>query len=474
MSVALERKKKKKVNHPFYALTVMVIIVAIATHIIPAGEFSRTVVDGRTIVDPTSYELVAKNPTTIADFFQSFYFGFKKASGVMGLVFFIGGAFGVIKGMGLLDIAVKEITNKVKSKGILLIAPIVMTAIFFNVTFTGMRELDVIFVTLMIPICISLGYDTMTALGVVLVGSVAGFAPALANPFFTGIAHEIAELPIYSAMWYRALIAGIFLITGIIYVIWYANKVKKDPSKSLMADLDSEQELRKFYEKNEVDSQTVDFSLRMKLAGLSFLLLFGFMIFGTLKLNFGFAQLSGVFVAMVIVPGLIGGLSGNEICDYFNRGCADILTAVLIIFFARSILVLLEDARIIDTIIHTLAGFITGTSSTVAAVLVYISQTIINFVIPSGSGQAVITMPIITPLADIGEINRQVACLASQLGDGLTNYIYITNGGLLAVLAIAKVPYTKWVKFFLPLFLFYSVVAGVFIAAAQIIDLGPF
>lgn len=470
-----KKNKEKKVNHPFFALVIMIIIVAVATHLIPAGEFDRIQTDdGRTIVDPSSYKVVESNPASIADFFQSFYHGFKKGSGVMGLVFFIGGAFGVIKAMGLLNIAVNAITYKVKSKGILLIAPIVMTAIFFNVTFTGMRELDVIFISLMIPICVSLGYDTMTALGVVLIGSVAGFAPALANPFFTGIAHNIAELPIYSAMWYRALVAGIFLITGMIYVIWYAKKVKNDPSKSIVADLPTEKELRKFYEENDVQQENVEMSLRLKLAGISFLALFAFMIFGTLKMSFGFAQLSGVFVAMTIVPGLIGGLTPNEICENFAKGCSDILVAVLIIFFARSILVLLEDAKIIDSIIHFLAQFVTGTSSTVSAVAVYLLQTVINFIIPSGSGQAVITMPIITPLADIGGVTRQVACLASQLGDGLTNYFYITNGGLLAVLAVAKVPYGKWIKFFLPLFAFYAVVAAIFVAVAQMINLGPF
>jgi uncharacterized ion transporter superfamily protein YfcC len=470
----VEMPKEEGLSHPFMALVIMVMLVAIATHFVPAGEFERVMVNGRSVVDPSTFKLVESNPTSIAGFFQSFYLGFKKATGIMGLVFFIGGAFGVLKGIGLLNIAVRTITDKVKHKGIILIAPICMIAILLNSGFTGMRELDVIFITLLIPVCLSLGYDTMTALGVVLLGSAAGFAPAMANPFFTGIAHKIAELPIYSAMGYRGMITLFMFVTGVAYVVWYGNKVKKDPNNSVLKDLGSEIEKRNLYASGDGLGESVKMTGRMMAAGIVFLGLFAFMVYGTLKLGYGFTQMSGIFVAMTILSGLIAGLNPNKICDYWANGCSEVLVAVLIIFFARSILVLLEDAKIIDTIIHWMSGFIIGSSSTISAVVVYILQNIINFIIPSGSGQAVITMPIIIPLADMGGITRQVACLASQLGDGLTNYIYPTNGTLMAVLALAKVPWSKWYKWFIPLFIFWSIANGIFVAVAQMIGLGPF
>ncbi|QUM77241.1 YfcC family protein [Moritella sp. 24] len=461
----LNKDLKQEVNHPFLSLVVMIIIAAFATYFVPAGEFTRIVVDGRTVIDPASYTLLDNNPATIFSFFESFYKGFKAASGVMGVVFFVGGAFGVIKHMGLLDASVFALTDKLKDKGLVVIAPVVMIAIALNVTFTGMRELDVIFITLMIPICIRLGYDAMTALGVVLLASCAGFAAALANPFFTGIAHSIAELPLYSGMWYRAICAVFMLVTAMIFVLRYANKVKKDPTKSLLHGMDYQVE-----ESGDIKA----LSLREKLGGITFLALFGFMIFGTLKLSFGFTEIAATFVAMAILPGLVGGLSPNQICESWTKGCADVMVAVLIIFFARSVLVVMEDAQIVDTIIHFLAGFISQSNKLLAAGSIYIAQSVINLFIPSGSGQAVITMPIIIPLADIAGITRQVAALASQLGDGISNYIYPTNGGLLAVLALAKVPYTKWVKFFLPLFLFWTVCMLIAVVIAQYIELGPF
>ncbi len=459
------KEKNKESNHPFLSLFIMVILAAIATYIIPAGEFERYIHEGRTIINPDSFTFISSHPATLSSFFQSFFQGFKSASGVMGVVLFVGGAFGVLRHMGVLDAAVYGLTEKLKHKGLAVIAPVVMAVIALNVTFTGMRELDVIFITLMIPICIKLGYDVMTALGLVLLSSCAGFAAALANPFFTGIAHSIAELPLYSAMWYRAIFLVFMLVTGLFYLLNYARKVKADPANSLLHDVP---------QNFNSDVKIKKLSTREKAAGFAFLILMGYMLFGTLRMGFGFNEIAGIFVAAAIIPGLVGGLSANRICDYWTKGCSEVLVAVLIIFFARSIMSVMEDAHIIDTIIYSLSKLVVGSSELVSAAAMYMVQAVINLMIPSGSGQAVITMPIIVPLADLGGVTRQVASLASQLGDGISNYIYPTNGGLLAVLALAKVPYTRWVKFFLPLFLFWSAAALCAVVIAQMIGLGPF
>ncbi|GAA4874621.1 YfcC family protein [Ferrimonas pelagia] len=455
----------KEVNHPFLSLIIMVVVALVATYLVPAGQFERVVVDGRTLVDPASFAFIESNPAGIAAFFESFYKGFVQASGIIGLVLFVGGAFGVLKYMGVLDAAVYGLTEKTAGKGLWVIAPVVMLAIYLNTTFTGMRELDVIFITLMIPICIKLGYDAMTALGIVLLSSCAGFAAALANPFFTGIAHDIAELPLYSGMWYRAIIGIFMLLTGMAYVLRYAQKVKADPSQSLVANSGVTY---------DVAEQVKALNSREKAAGLTFVAIMSFMIYGTLTMGFGFNQMSGCFFAAAFISGLVGGLSLNKICDYWTRGCSDVLVAALIILFARAIMTIMEDAMVVDTIIHWLSQFLIGGNELMSAVAMYVSQAIINLFIPSGSGQAVITMPIIVPLADMGGVTRQVAALASQLGDGISNYIYPTNGGLLAVLALAKIPYGTWVKFFLPLFALWTVVALVAVVIGQMIGLGPF
>lgn len=463
-------KKEKKINHPFWGLIIMVILTVIATWILPAGEYNRIVSDtGRTIVDPDSYHLVSKNPAGIADFFKSFHYGYLKASGVMAVVTFIGGAFGVLKGLGILDAVVKKLTQKMANKSFIMLSGVIMTTIAIHHSFTGMRELDVVFVALIIPVCLKMGYDSMTGVAVVFLGSLAGFAAALANPFFTGIAHQIAELEMYSGMWYRGIVLVFLLISGLIYLSYYAHKVKKYPEKSITYDIEAVNKQRFLSE--ETEEKVEELSTRKKLGGVTFLVIFIYMVYGCMKLKFGYAQLSGCFVAMTFLTGLVSGISLNETCYLMTDGIKDILIAVLIIFFARSILVIMENAKIVDTVIHFLSQFVVGTSSTISAMVLFILQCFINFFIPSGSGQAVITMPIVTPLADLGNVTRQTACLASQLGDGITNYLYPTNGTLMAALAVGGLTYTHWFKFIWKMFIVWTVGCTLMVGLAQIIQL---
>ncbi|WMJ83795.1 YfcC family protein [Oscillospiraceae bacterium LTW-04] len=463
---------KKLAKHPFWGLILMVILTVILTWLIPAGQYDRYVNEaGLTVVDPSSFHYVENNPAGIADMFRSFYYGFTKAAGVMGAVSFVGGAFGVLKGIGILNAAVVGLTHKMRNKPFYLLAGTVMLAIALHHSFTGFRELDVVFVALMIPICLEMGYDTMTGAGVVLLGSTVGFTCALANPFFTGIAHEIAELPMYSAMWFRGMVMLTFLLIGLLYINSYAKKVKADPTKSITFALEAESRARFIRGTNSDEAGADQLTTREKVAGCSFLIVFAYMVFGCIKLGFGFAEVAACFFAMSLLTGFIAGKNLNEICYLFTQGIADILVAIYIIFFARAILVLMEDALIIDTVIHFLSQFVIGSSSVLSAVIVFILQCLINFFIPSGSGQAVITMPIITPLADMGGITRQVACLASQLGDGITNYIYPTNGGLLATLAVAGLSYAHWAKFAWKIILLMVILCAVFVAGAQMIGL---
>ncbi|MCI6153253.1 MAG: AbgT family transporter [Fusobacterium perfoetens] len=465
-----EKRKEKRINHPFWGLILMVVLTMVATWVLPAGEYNRIVNEaGKTVVDPNSYHLVPKNPAGIKEFFESFYHGYLKASGVMAVVTFIGGAFGVLKGIGILDAAVKSLTKKMENKSFILLAGTIMAAIAAHHSFTGMRELDVVFVALIVPICLKMGYDTMTGVAIVFLGSFAGFSAALANPFFTGIAHEIAQLRMYSGMWYRFIVLIFFFVTGLIFLVNYAKKVKEDPTKS--ACLDIEEANRKRFLEAEDNKEEKVLTTREKLAGFTFLGIFIFMVYGCMKLNFGFAQLGGCFFAMTLLTGFVAGRSLNDICYLMTDGIREVLVAILIIFFARSVLVIMEDAKIIDTVIHFLSRFVKGSNAAITSMILYILQCIINFFIPSGSGQAVITMPIVTPLADMGGITRQVVCLASQLGDGMTNYIYPTNGTLLAALSVAGLSFTHWFKFIIKIYVFWTVGAALLVALGQIINL---
>ena len=468
ISVDLEKKDQpeKLEQHPFLMLIIILGIVAIAANFIPSGVYERIVVDGRTIVDPTTYQLVDKQYTTINDFFLSFYYGFLKASGLIAMVFFVGGAFGVVKRIGLMDATIKYLAHRLQGASFLSMSITIMTLVGLLVSFTGVWELSLVILPLIIPLCLKLGYDVMVGTALVMVAACAGLAASFTNPFFTAVAHTIAELPIYSGLWYRAITFVIFLVVGVIYISLYARKIKANPERSILLGVKPKYE--------QLDDTPVEFSAKLKRAGIAFILLFGFLIYGTVFKGFSFAEMSATFVAIGFLVGIAHGSRLNEICHMFAKGMGDLMIAGLVIFFARAILYIMEQTQVIDTVIYFLAGFAEGTSEYISAAFIFFIQTIINGIIPSGSGQAAITLPILVPLADITGIMRQVVCYASQIGDGLSNFIYPTNGALIAILSVAGVPYIKWFKFFAPLFAILATIATIMVVIAQYINLGPF
>ncbi|GAA0339095.1 YfcC family protein [Oceanobacillus oncorhynchi subsp. oncorhynchi] len=462
----MENNKAKLDTHPFFALSIILVIVGVAANFIPSGQFVREEVDGRTVVDPNSFIYIDNIGIGIGDFFLSFYNGFIDASSLMAMVLFIGGAFGVVKGINLLDVSATVLVNKLKNTGITFLTTVIMLIISLQVAITGVWELSLVMIPLIIPICLKLGYDAMTGAALVLISSCVGLSAAFTNPFFTAIAQEIAELPLFSGMWFRIITYAVFMSISIFYVVRYAKKVKNNPSLSLVKEVTNK---HKIAELNDVK-----FTPRLIRAGVVFVLMFSFLIYGTVQMEFSFPEISAVFVAAGLFTGLAYGARLNEICHMFANGMKDLLIAALVIFFARAILYLMESSMILDTIISVGAALITDLPAILAAPLIFIIQSVINFLIPSASGQAVITMPIITPLADIAGLNRQVAVYASQLGDGLSNFIWPTNGAFLAVLAVAGIPYRKWFRFFFPLFMIIVLIAIILVVIAHLINLGPF
>jgi uncharacterized ion transporter superfamily protein YfcC len=462
--VDISKSKNNKLDtHPFFALSIILLIVGVAANFIPSGQFNRENIDGRTVVDPNSFEYIEKIGIGVGDFFLSFYNGFNEASNLMAMVLFIGGAFGVVKGIKLLDVSAMVLVKKLQNTGITILSTVIMLIISLQVAITGVWELSLVMVPLIIPICLKLGYDSMTGTALVLVSSCVGLTAAFTNPFFTAIAQEIAELPLYSGMWYRIITYVILMFVSVLYVIKYANKVKKDSYKSLVKDIEPKHKI--------AELENAKFTPKLIRAGIVFVAMFAFLIFGTVRLGFSFPEISAVFVATGLFTGLAYGARLNEICHMFANGMKDLFIAALVIFFARAILNLMENAMILDTIINVAANVLADVPAFIAAPLIFFIQSVINFIIPSASGQAIITMPIITPLADMAGVFRQVAVYASQLGDGVSNFIWPTNGGFLAVLAVSGIPYRKWFRFFAPLVLIYVIIALVLILIAQAIGL---
>ncbi len=430
---------------PAFALLLILITLTILANFIPSGVYERFVENGKTVVDPSTFNYIEKKYADFGLFFQSFYQGFVRGAGLNALVIFIGAAFfGVAKDIGILEMALTAIYTKIKNLPFAMFVFLIMFFYGIIISFTGMFDLGSVFIPLIIPLCLALGYDAMTGCAIILGSAAIGYGSAMANPFFTANAHLIAELPIYSAAWYRGIGSVIMLIPTTWFIVRYANKVKKNPELSLTHDLGLD-----YKALNE--DQKVSYTPAHIRASIAFFGLFAFLLYGTMVMDFGYAHISGTFIAMAIVTGLAYGMTLDQIATSMTRGMSKLFIVIVVMTLAQATVFILDYTKTIDTIIKFLAQFVSGNPYQSTSILFFV-QTLINFIVPSGAGQALITMPVVVPLADIGGVGRQIACLASQYGDGFSNFIWPTNGSLLAILAISGIPYTRWFKFFWPLF----------------------
>lgn len=462
---------KTKIPHIFVILFLFTVVMAILTYLIPAGMYDRIPgPDGREMIDTASFNYVTSSPVGVLELFKSIPEGFVEAGWVIVLTFCLGGAFGVLRATGIIQSGVSFTARGLSKRGMILI-PVMMTLFAVIDTFIGMPELTLVYVPILIPLALALGFDSVTATAIALCGSAAGFTAALTNPFTVGLGHKISGLPLYSGMGFRLVSLVVFLTIGILYVARYAKKVKENPKSSLT------------YEQDEIKRRDLDLNignagaglgLGQKTAGLVTLSLFLLLIFGVIKYKWDMPEIGGVFVAIAILAGLFSGLNGTRISESFIKGCQDVLLGALIIGVARGITVVADKGQIMDTIIYGMSILLNDIPSSVSVLGMAVFQSLFNFLIPSGSGQALITMPILAPLSDVLGVTRQTAMFALQVGDGFTNILYPTSGYFMAALAIAGVSWEKWVKFFFPLILMWFGSGCILLLIAQYIKLGPF
>jgi len=286
------------------------------------------------------------------------------------------------------------------------------------------------------------------------------------NPFTTGIAQGIAELPLYSGMMFRIVGYIIFYITGVTYVIKYANKVKKDPTQSVLYGVEREE-----------TQEAVDFgefSNRHKAVLVAVLIGMCIMVYGVMKEGWYINQLSAIFLVIGVVANFVGGKNANDAAKSFVKGAKDIAFGALVIGLARTILVVMQEGQIMDSIIYMLSVPLKTLPSQVTSVGMFAVNSIINFFIPSGSGQTATMMPIMSPLADVVGITRQTAVLSLTYGDAITNQIIPTSGALLGILGLSKVPYEHWFKYNWKLVVIWSGIGALLLVVASTIQLGPF
>ncbi|CAD2071563.1 C4-dicarboxylate ABC transporter [Jeotgalicoccus coquinae] len=465
MSSDQKKKNGFKMPHIYVILFVFGIVAAAATYLIPAGEFDRVELEnGRAAVDPESFTYLESSPTGITEFITAIPRGLVDAGEVVFFTLIIGGMFMVLRESGIIEIAVDKMARKFSKKSILVI-PVLITVFASIATLIGTAELSLVYIPVIIPLIIALGYDSMTAAAVALCGTVIGYTVGVLNPVNTGLAQTISEIPTFSGLGFRLVLFFIVLAVTILFVMRYARKVQKNPEASLVYEEDAQ----KRSEYTSIGDQEPLKATGRQIAGaLMVLVFFGILIFGVIQLDWFMIEMAGLFIIMGITVGLVSGLNLTRISEAFTKGFREVLMGAIIVGLARSIAVILEDGQVMDTIVNGLGSMVGELPPVLAAAGMYFVQLIINFVIPSGSGQALVTMPIMAPLADMVNVTRQTAVLAFQLGDGFAHVLYPTSGYFMAALALAGVEWHKWIKFFFPLFLIFMFISLGALTIAQI------
>lgn len=462
----LSVKKQKGINiNAFVLIFGVIIISAILTYILPAGEYDRIEKDGRTIVVPDSFEHIAQSPVGFFDIFKSIHTGLVNSAGIIFFVLMVGGAFGILKATGALDALIYTLTKKLVNKELLLIPVITL---FFSIagSLMGLAEETLIYIAIIVPLAIALGFDAIVGFAVVSLGANMGFMSAIMNPFNVGVAQSIAELPVFSGMGFRIALLAAFYLAGVTYIYLYAKKIKKNPELRYLGNFSDE--------KPQTRDNDVKLETHHKWILVIFLLNFVVLIFGVMKLGWYITEIAALFLLFGIIVGFIGKLNPSQMSDSFMSGAKEVMTGALIIGFAQAILVVFQDGKLMDSILYYAASFLGNLPPAINAVGMFFVQLFLNFLVPSGSGQAALTMPIMAPLSDLVGVTRQTSVLAFQLGDGISNSIFPTAGVLIAGLAIAGIPYTKWVKWVFPFILIEVGLAVIFLLIAQAIQYGPF
>jgi uncharacterized ion transporter superfamily protein YfcC len=409
--------------------------------------------------------------------------GFSEAHDIIFFVFIIGGAFAVLRATGAVDAALGALLRRLGSRPFWLVSGGILIFAIGSSTI-GMAEEYLPFVPVLIVLAHALGYDAITAVGIMCVGYGIGYGAALINPFTVLIAQDVAELQPTSGLWFRLALLGVFLPIGIHHVWSYAKKVGRDPSASLLAgEVEGNGggggDARGGSQAEEGDGRhgtepapgsnhpalTATHRWVLLAVGVTLVVL----IYGLSRWHWYLVEMGALFVALAIVLAVIARMSPDKTAVEFGVGAAELTTTALMIGVARAIQVVLNEGGVVHTIVHGISVPLQELPGALSAVGMFFVQSLANLFIPSGSGQAYVTMPIMAPLADLVEVSRQVAVLAYQFGDGFTNILVPTNAVLVGILAMAVVPFDRWVKFIFPFMVKIWVVGSIALAMAVLI-----
>lgn len=456
--------------NPLVLIFVLTLFATVLTYVLPAGEFERAVDQstGRTAVVAGTYHTVEQSPVSLPEFAMSFNRGIINSAAIISFLLLIGGSFGILNSTGAVGALMTWLVTKFRSERSRQVLIVLLIA-FFEIcggTF-GMSLEAMVFVPFLISLAVRMGYDPLVGVALPVIGCNLGYGAAYLNPFSLGIAQGIAGLPFTSGISVRVALMIGYLIVSSALLLRYAEKVRKDPSQSLC-------EQGSYEHLAAEESQLLDFTNTHKAVLAVFIAGISYIVYGTIFLGFMMAECSTVFGVMGVLAGIIARKTPSMIASEFIDGAKSVVSACLLVGFANAINAIMSSGKIMDTIIYYLTLPLSDFSPLVCAPLMAVIQTLVNFFINSGSAQAVVMMPLMVPIADILEVNRQVAVLAYQIGDGLSNMLWITAPLMLISIGIAKVPYTRYLKFISKIFLANLALGMLTCTLAQALNWGPF
>lgn len=469
-----------RIPHAFIFLSGIILFCSLLTYIIPSGAFERETreVGGvqQTLVVPESYRQFPKHisikglilgdrregkasPVSLLGLFTAIPKGLNQAGGLIFFVLIIGAVLNLIRHTGTIDVFINRLMERFHDSPVTL-SFILFSAIALGGSLLGMGQEYIPLVPLFLIISKRMGFDRVFGLALLLLPFCIGWATGITNPFNTQIAQQIAELPQGSGIGLRILSFLVCSAIGFLYLMRYGFRVKKDPTRSVMPD-------DPFLLEGELQPVSVgNVERKHVLIGLTALVLFSIMLYAVQTMNWGLIEMSGAFFTVGVCTILLSGMSGDESMKAFIQGLEFMIMPALLVGFARGIQVVLEDGMIIDTILFHSAAFLQGQHSLISVEGMYVFQTLLNFFIPSASGQALVSMPLLIPMSDLLGMSRQITVLAFIFGDGFSNLVVPTLGYLMAVIGIAGIPYEKWIRFALPLYLIMALAAGCLLALA--------
>jgi len=490
---------KNKAPDTYIIIFFVVLFAALLTYLIPQGKFEtrqhsyqyKDQTRTKTVLDPDTYKLAktekgkplidgvpifgSDGETGILNYaFDGLTSGDKwsAAVGVVAFILIIGGAFGIVMETGAIESGILTMVKYTKDKEILII-PAMFFLFSLGGAIFGMGEEAIAFAMILIPMMVAMGYDSITGVLITFVATQIGFATSWMNPFGVAIAQGVADVPVMSGAIFRIIMWAFFTLAGIIFTTIYARNIKKNPKQSLAWESDAyfRDDLSK---KAKLDTA---FGTGDKLVVLTVILTVIWIIYGVIAKGYYIPEIASQFFVMGLVAGIIGvlfslnNMQANDIARGFKQGARDLLGAALVVGMAKGIILVLGgdnpgEPSVLNTILFRTGNAVADFAAPISAWFMYLFQSIFNFFVVSGSGQAALTMPLMAPLADIVNVNRQVAVLAFQLGDGFTNVIVPTSAALMGTLGVAHLDWTKWAKFQFKLQIVFFILGSFFVIAA--------